>query len=99
MTMISDFFGNVFKDIGMKMIGKGIKGAFGGGDQGSAGGPVPKYVTPSFSDATMTIYSSSPSGDPQDIPINDYEVTLAMWNKRLFGDNSYTNITLPRLDV
>ena len=95
MTMISDFFGNVFKDIGMKMIGKG---AF-GGDGGGSGGGGTKFVTPSFSDATMTIYSSSPSGDPQDIPINDYEVTLAMWNKRLFGDNSYTNITLPRLDV
>mgnify|MGYP003111437139 FL=1 len=93
--MISDFFGNVFKDIGMKMIGKG---AF-GGDGGGSGGGGTKFVTPSFSDATMTIYSSSPSGDPQDIPINDYEVTLAMWNKRLFGDNSYTNITLPRLDV
>ena len=98
MTMISDFFGNVFKDIGIKMIGKGIKGAF-GGDGGGGGGGGTKFVTPSFSDATMTIYSSSPSGDPQDIPINDYEVTLAMWNKRLFGDNSYTNITLPRLDV
>ena len=97
--MINDFFGNVFKDIGMKLIGKGMKSAFGGGEGGGGGGGSTKFVTPSFSDATMTIYSSSPSGDPQDIPINDYEVTLAMWNKRLFGDNSYTNITLPRLDV
>ena len=27
----------------------------------------------------------------------NYDLTLAMWNKRLFGNESYTNIEIPRL--
>ena len=54
-------------------------------------------ITTEFCDQIIEEYDDPDDWKPG--TINDYEVTLAMWNKRLFGDNSYTNITLPRLDV
>ena len=40
---------------------------------------------------------SSPSGKAEEIEVSDYDLIRTMWNKRLFGNDSYTNITLPRL--
>ena len=45
----------------------------------------------------MDLYDPSPTGEIEEIKITDHDVMLAMWNKRLFGDNSYTNITIPPL--
>ena len=75
------------------LIGKGLEAAFGGKSKQQAKQPV----MPNFSDATMGLYSPSPTGEGQEIEMTDHDVTLAMWNKRLFGDNSYTNITIPPL--
>ena len=33
----------------------------------------------------------------EEIEVSDYDLIRTMWNKRLFGNDSYTNITLPRL--
>ena len=91
----SDFFGNIFTKIGTQIIGKGIKAAFTKDNKGGGGQPI----MPSFSDSSMGLYAPSPTGKAENIPVNDYEVTLAMWNKRLFGNNSYTDITIPRIQV
>ena len=77
------------------LIGKGLEAAFGGKSKQQAKQPV----MPNFSDATMDLYDPSPTGEIEEIKITDHDVMLAMWNKRLFGDNSYTNITIPRIDV
>ena len=33
-------------------------------------------------------------GETAEIETSDYDVIKAMWDKRLFGDKSYTNITI-----
>ena len=88
-------FESIMKNIGMKILGRGLESAFGGKSKQQSKQPV----MPNFSDATMGLYSPSPTGKSEEIEMTDHDVTLAMWNKRLFGDNSYTNITIPRIDV
>ena len=81
-----DFFGGSF---GKALIGKGLSAAFGSGQnpQGS-----PHYSGPDY--APFRVHGL-------DMAINykaaNYDLTLAMWNKRLFGNESYTNIEIPRL--
>ena len=50
-----------------------------------------------FSNINMGLYSPSPTGDAKEIEMANHDMTLAMWEKRLFGKDSYTNITIPPL--
>ena len=86
-------FESIMKNIGMKILGRGLESAFGGKSKQQSKQPV----MTKFSDATMDLYDPSPTGEIEEIKITDHDVMLAMWNKRLFGDNSYTNITIPPL--
>jgi len=89
-----DFFGNVFSAVGTSIIKKGLQGIFNKPTQRQQ-----RQITPpSFSGLSMGMYSPSPTRQAEPIEVSDYEVTLAMWNRRLFGDDSYTNITIPRID-
>tara|TARA_R110001592_G_scaffold214853_1_gene467866 strand:+ start:496 stop:777 length:282 start_codon:yes stop_codon:yes gene_type:complete len=90
-------FTEILKSVGMKLIGKGLKdgitSAFGGEDKGQRQQPV----MPNFSNTNMGLYSPSPTGQAKQIETSNYDMTLAMWEKRLFGKDSYTNITIPPL--
>ena len=86
-------FESIIKNVGMKLLGKGLESAFGGGGGGQGQGQQP--VMPNFSDASMGLYAPSPTGDAKEIERANYDMTLAMWEKRLFGQNSYTDITIP----
>ena len=86
-------FTEIIKSVGMKLIGKGLESAFGGGGKGQKQQPV----MPNFSDASMGLYAPSPTGSAKEIERADYDTTLAMWERRLFGKNSYTDITIPPL--
>tara|TARA_A100001201_G_scaffold122832_1_gene106723 strand:+ start:822 stop:1139 length:318 start_codon:yes stop_codon:yes gene_type:complete len=92
-----DFFGNAFTK---KIIGQGFKAAFGGsGDQGATGGPTPSYSPFRVSGLEMPMERSSEAGIAKEIETTDFSLISSVWNQRLFGNNSYTNITLPRFDV
>ena len=95
---IGDFFGSIFTK---KILGKGVEMAFGGGDsaQGPAGYSGPSYQPFRTTSLDMPMYSSTPAGETQNIEMADMMLINSVWDKRLFGDNSYTNITLPRLDT
>ena len=86
-------FTEIIKSVGMKLIGKGLESAFDRGDKGPAGSPI----MPNFSNTNMGLYSPSPTGQAKQIETSNYDMTLAMWEKRLFGQDSYTNITIPPL--
>ena len=86
-------FTEIIKSVGMKLIGKGLESAFSGGDKGQG----QQAVMPNFSNTNMGLYSPSPTGQAKEIEISNYDMTLAMWEKRLFGKDSYTNITIPPL--
>ena len=86
-------FTEIIKSVGMKLLGKGLESAFGGGDKGQGQQPV----MPNFSDASMGLYAPSPTGDAKEIERANYDMALAMWEKRLFGKDSYTDITIPPL--
>jgi hypothetical protein len=86
-------FTEILKSVGMKLIGKGLESAFDNEPKGPAGSPV----MPNFSNTNMGLYSPSPTGQAKEIETSNYEMTLAMWEKRLFGKDSYTNITIPPL--
>jgi len=92
---IGDFFGNVFTKIGTDFLKKGFKGVI---EKPIQQKQRQQIVPPSFSGVSMGMYSPSPTRQAEPIEVSDYEVTLAMWNRRLFGDDSYTNITIPRID-
>jgi len=90
---LTDFFGNIFTK---KILGKGLDAAFGG--DGNGGVPQIQYNIPSYGQYEMPISEqSSPAGKAEEIEVSDYDLIRTMWNKRLFGNDSYTNITLPRL--
>ena len=86
-------FTEILKSVGMKLIGKGLESAFDRGDKGPAGSPI----MPNFSKTNMGLYSPSPTGQAKEIEMSNHDMTLAMWEKRLFGKDSYTNITIPPL--
>ena len=84
-----DFFGNIFGEIGKKILAKGLKSAFGGKER-----PKDPPVMPSFAGLSMDTAQTSKAGQTAEIETSDYDVIKAMWDKRLFGDKSYTNITI-----
>jgi len=86
-------FTEIIKSVGMKLIGKGLESAFSNEDKGPAGSPI----MPNFSNTNMGLYSPSPTGQAKEIEMSNHDMTLAMWEKRLFGKDSYTNITIPPL--
>ena len=88
---IADFFGSIFTK---EIIGKGLGAAFGGGKSSI---PEIKYQMPSYGQYGMQIQPTSVAGKAEEIEISNHDVTLAIWQKRLWGDDSYTNITLPRM--
>ena len=85
-------FTEIIKSVGMKLLGKGLESAFGGQKK-----PPQEPIMPNFSDASMGLYAPSPTGDAKEIERANYDMTLAMWEKRLFGKKSYTDITIPPL--
>ena len=92
-----DFFGGSF---GKALIGKGLSAAFGGGkdSQGSPHYSGPDYAPFRVHGLDMPINYQSPHAINFKAPeAANYDLTLAMWNKRLFGNESYTNIEIPRL--
>ena len=84
-----DFFGNIFGEVAKAFIGKGLKSAFGGKEKSK-----PQLVMPRFGGLCVESSSASEAGEVEEIEITDYDVVKAMWDKRLFGDKSYTNITI-----
>ena len=88
---LTDFFGSIFTK---EILGKGFTAAFG---DGKSSIPQIKYNVPSFGQYGMQIHPTSVAKKAEEIEISNHDVTLAMWQKRLWGDDSYTNITLPRM--
>jgi len=84
-----DFFGNIFGEIGKELFKRGLKSAFGGKER-----PKQQPVMPSFAGLSMDTEQTSRAGEMAEIETSDYDVIKAMWDKRLFGDKSYTNITI-----
>jgi len=88
--------------LGKALLGKGLEAAFGGG---SSNRGAPQINPPSFAGAYRQTGRTSDAGvadvgdfGNMDLSANSHDVTLAMWNKRLFGgDESYTKITLPTI--
>ena len=93
-----DFFAGSF---GKALMGKGLSAAFGSGQgQGPAGYSGPDYTPFRVSGLDMPINYRSPHSPAFKPPETvNYDLTLAIWNKRLFGNNSYTNIEIPRLNT
>ena len=93
-------FEGIISKIGTALVGKGIgeglKLAFGTDED-----PIQlkQPVGAEFSNATMGMYSPSPSGKAEKIETANYDMTLAMWEKRLYGKDSYTNITIPGMNI
>ena len=93
---MKDFFGNIFTE---KLLGKGLKTAFGGGAGGGGGDDSIQYNFPSYGKYEMPIETTSSEASKVDkIESESYETLLAMWTRRLYGDGSYTNITIPNLN-
>tara|TARA_R100000781_G_C3973393_1_gene90956 strand:- start:136 stop:405 length:270 start_codon:yes stop_codon:yes gene_type:complete len=84
-----DFFGTAFNIIGKKLLSQGLKSAFGGKER-----PKSQPVMPSFAGLSMDTAETSGARETAEIETSDYDVIKAMWDKRLFGDKSYTNITI-----
>ena len=87
--------------LGKALLGKGLNMAFG---QGSSNTPTPQIQAPSFAGAYRQTGKTSEAGiadigDYGDLDsATSHDVTLAAWNRRLFGgDESYTKITLPTI--
>lgn len=92
---LTDFFGNIFTK---KVLGLGLDAAFGG--DGGGGGDAPQIQLPSYGQYEIPISSAvSPAGQAEEIEVSDYDTVLAMWNRRLFGNDSYTNIKLPGMNI
>tara|TARA_X000001388_G_scaffold9345_1_gene5717 strand:+ start:1396 stop:1728 length:333 start_codon:yes stop_codon:yes gene_type:complete len=91
----TDFFGNIFNKIGTSVLKKGFQSAFGSDEDDY---DTPETVFPTFTGRDMGLYNMSAPGKPMDIKEENYDIVLAMWNKRLFGQKSYTNtsISLPK---
>ena len=87
--------------LGKAILGKGLEMAF----SSKRTSQVPTIQPPSFAGAYRQTGRTSDAGvadvgnfGEMDLTTNSYDVTLAMWNKRLFGgDESYTKITLPTI--
>ena len=47
----------------------------------------------------MTMYDSSPAGSVQPIEMSEIDYLNAKWDRLLFGKNSYTDITVPRMNI
>ncbi len=92
-----DFFGNIFAKFGMDMIKDGLQSAFMG--DGSNRQQRQQAIPPSFANAMMGVDAASPAGQGQEIKVANYDVVKSMWDRRLFGNESYTNITIPRINV
>ena len=90
----TDFFVNIFNKIGTSIFKKGFQSAFGSDEDDYY---TPETVMPTFTGRDLGLYNMSPPGKPMDIKEENYDIVLAMWNKRLFGQKSYTNtsISLP----
>ena len=84
-----DFFGTAFSMIGKELLSRGLKSAFGGKER-----PKQQPVMPSFAGLSMDTEQTSRAGEMAEIETSDYDIITAMWDKRLFGDKSYTNITI-----
>ncbi len=88
--------------LGKALLGKGVEMAFGGG---SSSNRTPTIQPPSFAGAYRQTGRTSDAGvadvgdfGDMDLSATSHDITLAMWNKRLFGgDESYTKITLPTI--
>jgi hypothetical protein len=88
--------------LGKALLGKGLEMAFGGG---SSSNKAPTIQPPSFAGAYRQTGRTSEAGvadvgdfGAMDLSATSHEVTLAAWNRRLFGgDESYTKITLPTI--
>ncbi len=84
-----DFFGTAFSMIGKELLSRGLKSAFGGKER-----PKQQPVMPSFAGLSMDTAQTSRARETAEIETSDYDIIKAMWDKRLFGDKSYTNITI-----
>ena len=88
--------------LGKALLGKGLEMAFGGHAPSAS---QPSIQPPSFAGAYRQTGRTSEAGvadvgdfGTMDLSATSHEVTLAAWNRRLFGgDESYTKITLPTI--
>jgi hypothetical protein len=90
--------------LGKALLGKGLEAAFGGGSSPKRQSVIqaPSFAGAYVSGSRLSSVAGKVEGDFGDLDLEQlpYETTLAMWNKRLFGgDNSYTQITLPTLEI
>tara|TARA_X000001382_G_scaffold92656_1_gene67239 strand:+ start:948 stop:1229 length:282 start_codon:yes stop_codon:yes gene_type:complete len=81
--MIGDIFGNIFSK--ENIISKGLSMAFGGTDSGKSGSV--NITAPSTRSSEVTIETSTPPGEAQDVDTSDPETNLAMWQRRLFTNS------------
>ena len=81
--MIGDIFGNIFSK--ENIISKGLSMAFGNTGGGKSGGIT--ISAPSLSESKVSIETSTPPGEAQDVDTSDPETNLAMWQRRLFTNS------------
>ena len=90
----------IFGEVGKKILGKGLAAAF--PEEGTKGGEY-QAIPPRFQTASMVTPSEAGKVGADfgelEHETTGYNTHLLAWEKRLFGDNSYTNITLPKVDV
>ena len=90
---LTDFFGNIFTK---KVVGAGLEAVFGEDEPNI---PQIQYKMPTYEKFKMGLYPTSPAGKAKEIKISTNDISLAKWRKRLWGDDSYTNITLPGINI
>jgi len=81
--MIGNIFGSIFSK--ENIIAKGIGMAFGNVGNDKSGGV--NITAPSFANAEVSIETSTPPGQAQDVDTSDPETNLAMWQRRLFTNS------------
>lgn len=89
----------IISSVAGKILGKGLSAAFGGDEQQQI-----QRIPVSFETAKK--YTSVAAGEADtdfgelEYQTTSYDTHLLAWEKRLFGgENSYTKITLPKLEV
>ena len=81
--MIGNIFGSIFSK--ENIISKGLSMAFGNVGNDKSGGV--NITAPSFANAEVSIETSTPPGQAQDVDTSDPETNLAMWQRRLFTNS------------
>ena len=90
---------SIVSSVAGKILGQGLSAAFGGDDQ-----PQLQRSRVNFQTASTWTPKAAGEADTEfgelEHETTSYDTHLLAWEKRLFGgENSYTKITLPKLEV